>query len=107
MLNVVGIPGFDRSRKRGDHAGAIVRMDNVAGGPVLQLLRCLAKIFQQLAVKTLHLARRIHCAYKPWNAIDDQAQILFALAKSLLSALQIFNVGGNAIPANHATAAIP
>jgi hypothetical protein len=45
--------------------------------------------------------------HQPWNAIDDQAQILFALAKSLLSALQIFNIGGNAIPANHATAAIP
>src|SRR4029077_14518323 len=106
VLDVVREPSFNGTCKRGDHAGAIVGMDDVAGRPVLQLLRCLAKVFQQLAVKTLHFASRIHRAYEPWNAVDDQAQILFALAKSLLSALQIFNLGSNAIPANYASAGI-
>src|SRR5260370_13235900 len=79
VLNVVRKPGFDRTCKRDDHAGAIVGMHNIAGSPVLQLLRCLTKILQQLAVKTLHLALPIHCPYHPWHPIDDHAQLLFSL----------------------------
>ena len=44
---------------------------------------------------------------KAGNAIDDHAQIVFARTQGFLGALPVFNVGGNAIPANHATTVIP
>src|SRR3954471_7122935 len=75
VLNVVGMPGFDRTRKGGHHAGEVMRMDDVAGGPTLQFLRRLAEIFQNLAVEELEPTCRTHGTHEPGNAIDDQAQI--------------------------------
>src|SRR5258705_7939313 len=82
-------------------------MNEVVGSPTFQFVECPAEIIQDLPIDEFQFAFRRRSMHQPWNAIDDQAQILFALAKSLLSALQIFNIGGNTIPANHATAAIP
>src|SRR5216684_2784354 len=45
-LKIVRLPGFDRAPPRVDHARKVIRMDGVAGGPVLQFLGSLAEIFQ-------------------------------------------------------------
>src|SRR5260370_33568403 len=107
VLTVVGMPGFDRTSKGGDHARKVIRMNDVAGGPTLQFLRRLAEIFQDLVVEELKFPCRTHGAYEPGNAIDDHAQIVFALAESFLGALPVFNISGNTIPANHAATVIP
>src|SRR5216684_3583523 len=55
-LILIRLPGFDRAPPQVDHARKVVRMDGIAGGPILQFLTCLAEILQDLAVQKLHLA---------------------------------------------------
>src|ERR1700688_948752 len=62
-------------------------MDDIAGGPFLDFLRRLAKIFQELAVEELKFTCRSHGTHEPGNAIDDQAKTLFARAQGLLGML--------------------
>ncbi|OLE63219.1 MAG: hypothetical protein AUG04_06295 [Deltaproteobacteria bacterium 13_1_20CM_2_69_21] len=69
----IRLPGFDRVLPRVEQARKVIRMDGVAGGPILQFLGRLAEIFPDLAVEKFHLACRTHGAYKPRNGIDDQA----------------------------------
>ncbi len=78
VLNVIGMPGFDRARERGEHAREVIRVNGVGRGPTPHLLSRPAEIFQDLAVEGLDFALRIHGTHKPRNAIDDQAQIKFA-----------------------------
>jgi hypothetical protein len=55
----VRLPGFDRALPRIDHARKVVRVDNVAGAPILQFLSCLTEIFQDLPVEEFDLACRV------------------------------------------------
>ena len=81
-------------------------MNGVRGGPTFQFVMALAEIIQDLLTDEFVLAFRRHSINEPGNAVDDQARIEFALAEAFLSALPVFNVSGNAIPANHATTVI-
>ncbi len=56
-LENIRLPGFDRASPRVDHARKVIRMDSVAGGPILQFLSGLAEIFQELAVEKFDFAR--------------------------------------------------
>src|SRR6266446_4503519 len=69
----IRLPGFDRVPPRVEQARKVIRMNGVAGGPILQFLSRLAEIFQDLAVEKFHLACRTHGTYKPRNGVDDQA----------------------------------
>ena len=46
-------------------------MDGIAAAPILQFFSCLPEIFQNLAIKKLHLARGTHGTHKARNGIDD------------------------------------
>src|SRR5260370_281088 len=101
------MPGFDGIPKGSDHAREIVGMNGVAGSPTLQLLSCLAKIFQDLAVEKFDLACRTHGTHERRNAMDDQAQIEFARVQAFLGALPVVNIRMEAIPADDATFRVP
>src|SRR6266478_3044896 len=72
-LENIRLSGLDRAPPRVDHAREVIRMDGVAGGPILQVLSRLAKIFQELAVEEFDLARGTQGTHEPRNAVDDQA----------------------------------
>src|SRR5258705_3253197 len=68
-FKIMRLPGFDRAPPRVDHARKVIRMDGVAGGPILQVLGRLAKIVQDLAVKKFDFACRTQGTYKPGNGV--------------------------------------
>jgi hypothetical protein len=82
-------------------------MNNVGGGPTLQFVKRLARVIQALLTDEFEFSFRRHSKNKARNVIDDQAKIEFALAKAFLSALPVFNVSGNTVPANYVTTVIP
>src|SRR5258708_34705441 len=106
-LDVIGVPGFDRIYMCGHQASVVIRMDDVAGGPILQFLSRLAKIFHELAVEQLGLTRRIRGSHEPGNAINDQAKIQFARTQGFLGALPVFNIRMQAVPADDASFRVP
>src|ERR1700732_4284732 len=81
-------------------------MNGVRGGPTFQFLMALAETIQDLLIDEFGLAFRRHRINEPGNAMDDQARIAFARTQGFLSALPVFDVMGNTIPANHATTVI-
>src|SRR6267154_5056322 len=48
VVNVIGIPGFDRVPPCGDRLGEIIWVDRVAGTPTFQFFKSLAEVFQDL-----------------------------------------------------------
>ena len=72
-LILIRLPGFDRAPPHVDYARKVIRMDGIAGGPILQFLSRLAEVFQDLAVDKFDLACRTQGAHVPWNGVDDQA----------------------------------
>src|SRR5438034_75507 len=72
-----------------------------------QLFQIPTDVFEQQLVRVENSSLRVNDSDELRYAIDDQAQIEFAFAEAFLSALPVFNVNGNAIPANHATTVIP
>ena len=103
MLHIERLPGFDECRKRVDQARHVVRMDRIAGGPRFHFLECLAEVFQHPAVDVLNLACCIGCGHKPRDAVDHQAEVVFARAKRLLHALPVVDVGQQHVPADGTT----
>src|SRR6267142_326645 len=61
-------------------------MDGIAGVPILQFLRRLAEIFQELAVEEFDFARGTQGTHEPRNAIDDQAKAFLTLLERHLAA---------------------
>src|SRR5260221_9707941 len=72
-LILVRLPGFPRAPPQVDHARKVVRMDGIAGRPILQFLTRLAEILQDLAIQKLHLAGGTQGTHHARNGIDDQA----------------------------------
>src|SRR6266446_963995 len=97
-LKIMRLPGFDRALPRVDHARKVIRMDSVAGGPILQFLGRLAEILQELAVEELDLARGIQGTHEPRNAVDDQAKVLFIRLESPLGTFPLFEIGVRSVP---------
>jgi len=60
ILKIKRLPSFERAPPGVAYPRKIIRMSGVAGGPILQFLSRLAKIFQDLAVEKLDLARAAH-----------------------------------------------
>src|SRR6266849_7686354 len=88
-LKIMRLPGFDRVPPRVDHARKVMRMDSVAGGPILQFLGRLAEIFQDLAVDKFDLACRTQGTHKPRNGVDDQTKARLTLLARRLVALAL------------------
>src|SRR5258708_40098229 len=58
-LHIARLPSFDRPLIGVDHARKVIRMDGVAGGPILQFLSRLAEIFPDIAGKKFRDTGRI------------------------------------------------
>src|ERR1700675_2203085 len=93
MLHLNRLTGFDGALPGIDHARDVVRMDGVAGRPLLQFLGSLSEVLQGLAVDHLDLAGGTMRRNKSRNAVEDQAQALFVRPEGLLGALPVFDVG--------------
>src|SRR5260221_9274481 len=100
ILEIKGLPGFDRTPPGLAHARKVIRMDHVAGGPILQLLSRGAEVFQELPVDEFDLASRAQGSHKPGNAVDDQAQALLIRPEAVLCALAVVNVSQQHVPAD-------
>src|SRR4029077_6436760 len=88
-LKNIRLSGFDRVLPRVDHARKIIRMNGIAGGPILQFLSRLAEIFQDLTVEKFDLACRIQGTHKPRNGIDDPAEAFLTFLERRLVALAL------------------
>src|SRR6266853_2428449 len=97
-LQITRLPSCDGPPIGFDHARKVIRMDGVAGGPILQFLSGLAEVFQDLAVDKFDLACRIRGRHKPRNTVDDQAQTLLIRSESVLSALPVVNIRQQVVP---------
>src|SRR6266403_4226665 len=86
VVNVIGIPGFDRVPPCGDRLREIIRVDGFAGTPTFQFFKSLAEVFQVLVVDEFDLAFRSHYGYQAGDAIDDQANTLFTLPQLRIEA---------------------
>ncbi len=86
MVNVIGIPGFDRAPPGGDRPREIIWVDGFAGTPAFQFFKSLAEVFQDLVVDEFDLAFRSHYGYQAGDAIDDQANTLFTLPQLRIEA---------------------
>ncbi len=106
ILNIKRLPGFDRVPIGVDHAMKVIRMNVVAGVPILQFLNRLAEIFQHLPVDEFDLARRTRGGNKPGNAVDDQAQALLIRPEGILGALPVVDVGQQHVPAGDTAARV-
>src|SRR5258706_78433 len=84
-----GCPVSTERFQRVDLARKVIRMDGVAGGPILQFLSRLAEIFQDLAVEKLDLACRTQGTHKPRNSVDDQTKAFLTLLECRLVALPV------------------
>jgi hypothetical protein len=80
VVNVIRIPSFDRVLPGGGRLREVIWVDGVAGGPTFQFFESFAEVFQGLIVDEFDLTFRGHDGYQAGNAIDDQANTLFALA---------------------------
>src|SRR5579863_5132346 len=81
--------------------GEVVRMDGVARSPTLQFFASSTKILQGLIIDGFYLSVGRHNRYQTGDAIDDQADTLFALAERLLRALAILDVESRPIPLDY------
>ena len=93
-FTIVGSSGCQRMRKFHHHARKISRVDRTVGSPGVQLLKRHAKEIQQRSIGLIDLTGRIQSAYKPRNAVENLAEIVFARLQGFLSALLIVDVGG-------------
>ena len=103
MLHIERLTGFIRVSKCLDQTTDVIRMDNVVRGPLLQFLEGLAEVFQDPPVDVLNLACGIGCGHKPRDAVDHQAEVVFARAKRLLHALAVLDVCQQHVPADGTT----
>src|ERR1700674_159884 len=101
------MPGFDRAPPHVEHARKVIRMDGVAGRPILQFLSRLAEIFQDSPVDKLGLACRTQGADVPWNSIDDEAQSLLIRTEGLLGAFPLFKIGVRSVPLSDLSRFVP
>src|SRR2546425_871455 len=79
MLKLNQLPGLHAPLPRIDHARKVIRMEGIAGSPILQFLSRLAEIFQNLAVEKLDLAFRTQGTYESRNTVDDPAKAFLTL----------------------------
>src|SRR6266403_4824938 len=92
VVNVIGIPGFDRVPPCGDRLREIIWMDGFAGTPTFQFFKSLAEVFQDLVVDEFDSTFPRHYSYQAGDAIDDQAKSLFARAHGIFRALALGDV---------------
>src|SRR5258707_706270 len=98
MLERNRLTCFDGALPGIDHARDVVRMDGVAGRPLLQFLGSLSEVLQGLAVDNLDLAGSAMGRNKSRNAVEDQAQALLIRLEGLLGALPVVDVGVRSEP---------
>src|ERR1700680_2044809 len=101
MLELNRLTCLDGTLPGLDHTRDVVRMDGVAGRPLLQFLGGLSEVLQGLAVDDLDLASGTMGRNKSRNAVEDQAQALLTRLEGLLSALSVINVSQHHVPARH------
>src|SRR5207244_10984659 len=99
MLRHNRLPGFDSALPSLDQERKVIWMDGVARSPILQFLRALTEIFQNLSVHKFDFALRIQCGNEPRNAVHDLAQALLVQPECILSALAVVNVAQQHLPA--------
>src|ERR1700676_2007079 len=107
MLELNRLTCFDGALPGVDHTRDVVRMDGVAGRPLLQFLGSLSEVLQGLAVDDLDLAGGTMGRDKSRNAVEDQAQALFVRPKGLLGAHPVVNVSQQHVPAGDTTSRSP
>ena len=86
VINIVGIPCFDRVPPGSDCLRQVVGMDGIPDLPTLQFFESFAEIFKDLVVDEFDLAICSHDGHQAGNAIDDQAKSQFALAQGIVVA---------------------
>ncbi len=89
MVNVVGIPGFDRVPPGGDRLRSVIWVDCVAGTPTFQFSNGFAEVFQDLVVDEFDFTFPRHYGHQAGDAIDNQAKRLLTLTKGSLIAVQV------------------
>ena len=82
-------------------------MDEAAGSPTIQFLRALAEVSDNLLIDEFVFAFRRHRIDEPRNAIDDQAQTLFACTQGFFHVFPIVDIGSQGIPADDASFRVP
>src|ERR1700674_717152 len=103
MLELNRLTRFDGAPPDIDHARDVVRMDGVAGRPLLQFLGSPSEVLQGLTVDNLDLAGGTLGRNESGNAVEDQAQALFVRPEGVLGALPVVNVSQQHVPAGDTT----
>src|SRR4029077_3507471 len=81
ILDIVRLPDRDRAGPQSREAIEVVRMHRVAGLPLLQLVECLSEVLEHLLVDEVDVASRRQGRHQTCDAVNDQAEPLFALAQ--------------------------
>src|SRR5215813_4223620 len=107
MVKYDRLPRFDGAPPSLDNKRTVIRMNGVAGFPVLQFFNRIAEILDGLTIDKLNLAGSVHRGDEAGNAVDDQAQALLVRTKSLLRSLALVDVRQQVIPTYNATVVVP
>ena len=84
MLEVVWLPGLDRVLPGGRDAWQVGRMHGIRRPPLPQLFKRPTEVLEDLAVDVLNPAVGRHDRDEAGKGLDDEAEALFAGARSLL-----------------------
>src|SRR6185436_11635466 len=84
LLVDIGLAGLYRANEALEHALAIVRMNDVACRPALQLFERPAEVGEHGLVHHLDFAVWFHQDDASWKVVDDQSPITLACAYSVL-----------------------
>ena len=87
-LNVVRLARFVCFQLQGDCLLKVIRMNDIGGLPTLQLLKCLAKVFDGWLVDALDFTGRCGHRNRGGNTVDDQTETKLAGAQGLLGAVE-------------------
>jgi hypothetical protein len=81
-------------------------MDGFAGGPILQFLRRLAEIFQNLAVKKLDLSCRTQRHTCPGMVSTIRRRLLFIRPECLLGTFPLFKISVRSVLLNESSCCV-
>src|SRR5262249_14682359 len=107
VLDFIDLACFERLYPCLNHAGEIVRMNDVDKGPVLQLLVGFAEVLQRLAVEELGITPRRRRYHEPRHITDDLAPGQFLCPQALPSTLAILNIQVHAVPFDDSPRFVP
>src|SRR6185436_5701627 len=92
VVGLVRLPGFDRRPPRRNHATTVIRMNRVASSPGLQLFGSLSKVVESPLVDELDFTVRCVHGHLSVDAVNDEAELLFALTQRVFGQLMFSDV---------------